>query len=376
MWSGHVEIHVSAKDWQNHKHTQDPRYNSTVLHVVWDYNHHAKRMDGTAIATVELKSYVDVSMLSKYEELMHNLSWIPCEQQIHYVNNLTQNTWLQRMAIERLESKHEYLTQLLDKSKNHWEKVFLITLGRAFGMKVNAYAFEHLLQEIEFSLLLKYQNSHTQLEALLFGVSGLLPTHSEDPYVQHLIHESDYLQKVQKIKSLPATEWKFHRMRPYNFPTFRIAQLAALYHREVYWFDRILKTDELHTIRAFMKDIQLHSYWARHFRFGTPTSAHSTQLSDIFINHIIINCFAPILFAYGKFVDNNAYQEKALEWLEQTVSEKNAITKRFEALGIANTNASISQGLLHLKRSYCEEKKCLSCGIGLKILKGASTEGK
>lgn len=369
LWSGHIEIHVYAKDWYNHRHNADLAYNSTILHVVWENNHEAIRADGTHILTVELKNHIAPSILSKYRELMHNLHWIPCEQQIQQVNSLTRNTWLDRMAIERMESKYEYLSNLLDKSKNHWEKVLLVTLGRAFGMKVNALAFEHLMQKTEFSLLLKYQSQPVQLKALLFGISGLLPSDSDDSYVQDLYKEFQYLQKIHRLNIISVTEWKFHRMRPYNFPTFRLAQLIALYSHEVYWFDTILKTDDLRTIRKLLKSIQVDPYWEKHFRFSAATSVHPTLLSDTFINHIIINCFVPALFAYGKFVDNDSYKSKAIEWLEETPSEKNAITKKFETLSIQNTNAAISQGLLHLKKTYCERKQCLTCAIGLAILK-------
>lgn len=369
LWSGHVEIHISAKDWYNHRHHRDPKYNSTVLHLVWEYNYKAIRLDGTSIQTVELQNHIAPSMILKYHDLMHNLNWIPCERQIHLVNSVTQSTWLERMAIERMESKYEYLNKLLDKSKNHWEKVLLISLGRAFGMKVNALTFEHLMQNIDFSLLLKYQSQPTQLEALIFGISGLLPSDTDERYVQELQKEFQYLQKKHHLESLAPTEWKFHRMRPYNFPTFRLAQLSALYQREVYWFETILQADNLHNIRQLLQSIEASPYWSNHFRFCAPVSKHATQLSIAFINHIIINCFAPILFAYGKFIDSEIYRTKAIAWLEETSSEKNAITKKFETLGLENSSAARSQGLLHLKNIYCEQKKCLSCAIGLGILK-------
>lgn len=370
LWSGHVEIHVEAKDWQNHKHHLDPNYNSTVLHVVWNANFDAQRSDGTSILTVPLANCIKPHMLPAYEKLMHNLNWIPCEKQIGQVRSLTQQTWLERMAVERLESKNEYLSTLLTQTKSHWEKVLLVSLGRAFGMKVNAIAFEQLLHRVEFPLLLKYQREQHQLEALFFGVSGLLPAEGSDDYTKALQKEFAYLHKIHKLSPLSPTEWKFHRMRPYNFPTFRLAQLTALYRQEVYWFATILQTDQLHDIRQKLKAVSVDGYWSQHFRFGSTTTPHSTQLSDTFIDHIVINCFAPILFAYGKFVDSDIYKSKAIEWLEQTKKENNAITRRFESLGLPHDNASISQGLLHLKSTYCDHKKCLSCAIGLAILKG------
>src|SRR5690606_31533726 len=146
---------------------------------------------------------------------------------------LTHQNWLERMAIERLESKYNYLNALLSKTKNHWEKVLLVSLGKAFGMKVNAQAFEQLLRQVEFSLLLKYQHEPQKLEAWLFGIARPLSIEQIDPYTSSLVNELEYLQKIHKLSTLRATEWKFHRMRPYNFPIFRLAQLAALYTHDV-----------------------------------------------------------------------------------------------------------------------------------------------
>lgn len=369
LWSGHVEIHVDAKDWQQHKHHLDPAYNSTILHVVWNANFEATRSDGTPILTVPLQNCVRQEMFAQYKQLMHNLHWIPCQMQMDQVHALTKRSWLERMAIERLENRYLYLDRLLEKTKNHWEQVLLIALGRAFGMKVNARAFEELLQRVEFPLLLKYHNEPHQLEALLFGVSGLLPLSDTDGYATALQKEFTYLAKIHDLTSLGPTSWKFHRMRPYSFPTFRLAQLSALYRHEVYWFNTILHTDQLHSIRQLLKGISADEYWSRHFRFGTETVKHSTKLSNAFIDHIIINCFAPVLFAYGKSVGSDDYKSKAIEWLEQTKKENNAITRKFEALTMPHDNASTSQALLHLKSAYCAHKKCLNCAIGLAILK-------
>ena len=34
-WFGHVEIHVNAADWENHKHHTNKDYNTVILHVFW-----------------------------------------------------------------------------------------------------------------------------------------------------------------------------------------------------------------------------------------------------------------------------------------------------------------------------------------------------
>ncbi len=370
VWSGHVEIHVYGKEWDQHKHLLDERYNSTILHVVWQYDVDAMRNDGSLLPTLQLKDYVDIGMVNKYLDLMGSLNWIPCEQQIGiYADGIVASAWSERMTIERLEYKCQQVNLLLEKSKNDWEKTLIVLLGRAFGMKVNAIPFETLMERLDSSLLFRYRTESFKLEALLFGVSGLLSSDKEDSYRTKLMAEFKYLQGLHGLQELSKLEWKFHRMRPYNFPTFRLGQLAAICAHEVYWFERICKAENPNEIFDLLKDVHTNEYWQDHFRFGLQTGPHGCGFSDSFIAHLILNCFVPILFAYGRYTDNQIYTSKALQWLNHLPKESNAITKRFEILGWKHQNAGESQAILHMKKSYCDKRKCLSCSIGLRILR-------
>ncbi len=372
LWSGHVEMHVCGKDWTTHKHHLDDRYNSTVLHVVWEHDVAVERRDGTVLPTLELKNRVDKAMIDKYLNLMNNMNKIPCEKQIRErKDDLTLTLWMERMLIERFEHKTQHLDLLLLQKKNHWQVVLMLVLGRAFGMQVNADPFQALMEKVNLSLLLKYHTEPLKLEALLFGVSGLLPSTSEvsDSYTELLNEEYSYLRQLHGLTSLSKLSWKFHRMRPYNFPTFRLAQLAALCTHELYWFDKIREMENVEDIMQLLRNVQTNSYWQKHFRFGAVTKIHSTNFTDRFINHLFINCFVSALFAYGVLLDNESYRHKALNWLLQLSKERNAVTKIFEELGWKHDNSADSQALLHLKKEYCDRRKCLSCSVGLSILK-------
>jgi hypothetical protein len=55
--------------------------------------------------------------------------------------------------------------------------------------------------------------------------------------------------------------------------------------------------------------------------------------------------------------------------LEHLPGEQNNIVNNFEALGVKIATAFESQAVLELKNNYCDNKKCLHCGVGNKILK-------
>ncbi len=87
------------------------------------------------------------------------------------------------------------------------------------------------------------------------------------------------------------------------------------------------------------------------------------------IDTLIINTVVPILFAYGLLHNEESYENRALNWLDELEPEVNSTTKGFSALGIANKSACDSQALLELKSHYCDAKKCLDCAVGNSLLK-------
>jgi hypothetical protein len=77
----------------------------------------------------------------------------------------------------------------------------------------------------------------------------------------------------------------------------------------------------------------------------------------------------PLLYLYGREKLKYSYQEKAVDLMNELPAEENNVTGGWEDLGIKSRTAQDSQALLQLKHNYCDEKKCLQCAIGVKLLK-------
>lgn len=369
LWSGHVEVHLKEEDWLLHQHQLDKRYDTTILHVVWEKSlKRIYRIDGSLIPTLELKDFVDSNMIERYADLMNNLNWVPCAEQLASLKSVTINTWLSRMAVGRLEQKFESIAILLAKTTYDWERVFLIVLGRAFGMKVNAPAFEDLSLRIDLKMIHKYQSDPIKIESLIFGIAGFLHN-AEDEYSSKLQDEFLYLKHLHHLEEMVIEEWRFMRMRPFNFPSYRLGQFAALLIHKSYWLSYIKELTNLKDIYAVFDSCMMNRYWATHYRFGLQTAEHSTNWSLSFKIHLAINCIIPMLFAYGTFMKEDQYKEKALDWLNSLPSENNQITKEFARYNVKSQSAADSQALLYMKKQYCDSKQCLRCTIGLAILK-------
>jgi hypothetical protein len=55
--------------------------------------------------------------------------------------------------------------------------------------------------------------------------------------------------------------------------------------------------------------------------------------------------------------------------LEEIKPEKNAVLDKFIFFGIHPKNAFETQSLLQLKNEYCAKSRCLSCAIGIELVK-------
>jgi hypothetical protein len=157
-------------------------------------------------------------------------------------------------------------------------------------------------------------------------------------------------------------------MRPGNFPTIRLAQLAALIQNSAHLFSRVLEIEKVSEIKNLF-DVTANDYWHYHYRLDESSSFKKKNIGRDMINNVIINTIVPILFAYGLYHKEEKYKNKAILWLEDLQAEDNAITKGFDNLKLSNKSAFDSQAFIELKTQYCDHKYCLQCAIGNALLK-------
>jgi len=309
-------------------------------------------------------------LLQKYEEWMHSITFIACERNIRQVNDITWFAWKQRLVIERLERKSILIMEYLQQSLSNWQELFWWLIAANFGLKVNAAAFEALARTLPLRLLTRHKHNILQLEALLLGQAGLLEASFEEDYP--LMLKREYLFLKNKYHLRPAYEpVHFLRMRPVNFPTVRLAQLAQLVHRSSLLFSRVKEADTLQKIMDSL-EVTANDYWHYHYRLDEPAAYRIKTVGKQMIENIIINTIVPVLFTYGLLHHESSIKDKALRWLEETSAEKNSILQQWTNIGIESSSAADSQALLELKSMYCDKKRCLECAVGNALLKGFS----
>ena len=362
-WAGNIELHFKTSDWKKHNHHKDPHYNNVILHVVWEDD------DSTpgSLPVLQLKEKVPKILLQRFEELMNATGFIACEKMIYTTRDLTWKSWKDRLLAERLLRKAKTIENYLQKCRYHWEEAFWRLLARNFGMKVNAELFEEIAGSVPVNLLAKHKNQVHQLEALLLGQANLLHEEAEEDYPKMLSREYAFYKKKYALRSCHNPAF-FLRMRPGNFPSVRLAQLAMLIHESAHLFSKIREAESVKKVKTWF-DITANDYWHYHYRFDEISPFKRKRLGDAMIDNIIINTIVPMLFAYGDYHGEERYKQKALQWLEETGAENNSITRGFRQLNIENKNAFDSQALIELKNEYCNKKRCLECAVGNSILK-------
>ena len=227
---------------------------------------------------------------------------------------------------------------------------------------------------LPFRAIDKHRNDLFQIEAFFYGLAGLLEDSflkkgQEDEYSLRLIKEFRYLQrKFEFTQVMNATLWRFLRLRPENFPTVRLAQLAYLYQRGGKLFSRLLEAGTLAEVRTLL-EVGTSSYWESHYLFGQTSSQKKKTMGERSKDLIIINTVVPFLYTYGLHKADEGMCERAGRFLEELKAEDNHIIRSWSAAGLPVVSAADSQALIQLQKEYCDRRKCLYCRFGYEYLR-------
>ena len=365
VWAGNIELHLKSSDWLKHHHDKDPAYENIILHVVFQ---HDLDTDLGNFPTLVLQPYIRPELFRTYDNLLGSPAAIPCHEQLSSVSELVWHAWLQRMLSEKWEAKFDLWNTVLKQNNNNWAELFYLVLAKMLGGRVNGDAMEELARATPLKILAKHKDNLSHLESILFGQAGLIPFDSDKPYPISLkVHYAFYKEKYQ-LKPIPMTRWKFLRMRPANFPTLRIAQLAMIIHEKEQLFSKLLDMkigDEM--FLNFKSGTS--EFWNSHYTFGSEGILKEKHIGADLQRLIVINVVAPLTYLYGIHHGEAILKTKAMQLLEACPKENNVIIKQWKSLGVGVENAADSQALVYLYKSYCGIKQCLQCSIGHSILK-------
>jgi hypothetical protein len=339
--TGAVELHIRTSDWIRHAHDGDVHYRAVILHVVWE-NDLAHPPSG--IPVLVLQDRVSKPLLSRYEHLMKLQGFVPCERQLSAVDAGVWQDWMRTLATRRLQRRALVIFGWLEALRQDWEEATWWLMARSLGQPVNAAVFEAVARSLPLRLLRRHRQHGPTMEALLLGQAGLLTEGTaEKPGAYggagtHREYRFWQLKYGLRPVSQPVS---YLRMRPAHSPELRLVQLAALLAEGKGWFAIARDAATADEVLQALSGVK-----------GLGAGMQRGML---------INAFIPVLYAYGQ-------REKALRWLQHLKAEQNQITRGWTGLGVVAADAAGSQGLLELKKEYCNARRCLDCAIGQALL--------
>lgn len=255
---------------------------------------------------------------------------------------------------------------------NDWDETFYRVLSRYFGFRVNTEPFEMLATALPFRIIRKHADNRLQIESLLFGSAGMLEeglfkNALSDQYYIDLIREYKVLSAKYSLRPIHGWLWKFCRLRPVNFPTVRLSQLAALLSTAGGLFSRTLAAGDVSRLKELFS-VAASPYWDNHYIFGKESRRSGKHTGDQATDILLINAVIPMIFIYGRTHDDRKLCDRALDFLNLIDPEKNSVIRDWTLAGVVPESAFYTQALLQLTDEYCRKRRCLDCRIGSSVI--------
>ena len=369
-WAGNTEIHVNASDWYRHGHHTDHAYDNVILHLVHNDDAAVYSASGRRLLTARLE--YDPALWENYLDFVNSPTLLACNGLIGRADGFMVKHWLWSLAVERMERKSCGIREILVKTDNDWEETLYRLVSRYFGFRVNTDPFEMLASRLPLKIIRKHSDNQLQVEALLFGTAGLLDETLfreavRDEYYLLLGREYRMLKAKYSLQPVDGWMWKFHRLRPANFPTVRLSQLAALLTHSEGLFSRVLECRDIASLRPLLS-VAASGYWNHHYQFGREVPSTAGRAGRQSVDLLVINAIVPMLFVYGKSRQQQEWCDRAVDILDSLPPEENSVVTDFVEAGLKPESAFASQALLELRTHWCRYHRCLDCLIGSSLI--------
>ncbi len=428
---GDVEIDYDYSNWKTHGHNINKRYNKVILHVTYlnkQKHHYIYTSEGRKVPTIALIDFVEDGLIDNLLEQKHykkNLNKIilKCASEIDTIDLEERRKFILKLGFNRFQKKssrifrrlkelkflkelqlkepvirYELTKAFAEKEFTHqdfndtslWEQVLYELVFEALGYSKNKNMMLKLAQNLDLEFLKKIENDSElklKLEALYFGVAGLLPETeglTKDQISEHVYELNEQWNKLKLLydnKLFDETQWHFLGQRPQNFPTVRIIggmKIANdilhnnLTGKIIKKFLEINDTKVLINSVRSLFIIKSGGYWKTHYIFEKLAKTEIKYFIGVSrADEIFINILLPFLSVYFDMFGNEASSKKVLKVYndyEQRMDNKivRDVAENLQLFGL-NKKTIYMQGMIEVYRKLCSRNKCLECEIGKQV---------
>ena len=311
---------------------------------------------------------------SEYSKAEQQQQCLQCENIIGSISKIEMNSFLSRLAVERIEEKANGIMHTFSLCNNLWDDTLFKTIARSFGFGIQSNVFEKWARNLDMNALGKHRDNLLQIDAIMFGQAGLLCEESIPHYYLKEAQGSTYYKEISReyrflknkfgLQEIDHKEWNCGNASPH----VRIARLAALYSTRRIGISAIMACDTASEYCNII-DTTPTGYWHNHTCLGGTETTGNGGMKQRQLDVIIINAVVPTLYIYGKHRNNSAICSKAEDLLYHIKAEENSIVKKWKEKGVTVECAADSQAIIQLEKMYCRTCNCTKCRIAYHYIK-------
>jgi len=364
---GDVELHLRASDWRSHGHGRDPSYNGLILQVVWEGEAPVVLQSGRTVPTLSLQRCLSGSLTAvRYWASLNTMPPEPCYDALSRLGDDEMGRLLDEAGEERFRLKASRFAAAM--AGEPLSQVLYQGIMEALGYTRNKEPFQELARRSPLALLENvcrdkdYQGRVTMLRSLLLGMAGLLPR--GDARMEEVWH------CLGDREPLSLSSWHLFRVRPENHPARRLTGAAHLLAR---FGDEGLLEGVLRLVGESCSDIGRLEAGFMVAGEGCRYAGRRALIGQGRAREIVVNIALPFAFAWAEANSEASLAEAAL-WLYRIYpkSGENEITRGLtrllgsKASGLVDS-ARRQQGLIHLDRTFCRQRRCGECSLGRRL---------
>lgn len=315
---GDIEIHTEESEWFAHKHHENPKYNSVILHVVlYTSQKRVHTLDGYTPDTLCMLPYIE---FSAFNELSKTGTW-PCSGHIHHISPAIITRQFEEARQQYFESKTAQMMTYYDSSlplSEAWKKMLCIAYGYGLGISGNSDPMARLA-----SYIYEEFQAGISLEALTEKAK-----------------EASGLASDKKPSLFKRTDWSLKNARPGNKPTDRIPELSYF----MYQLDQLNPRDHRNNPQKSWKFLLQKKHKRNHLLY------HITYL--------------PCLYILGDLLFDHKIKTFAYEaWQSHTFVKDSWLIKEFKNAGFGATAIPNHLGSVYQYKHKCSLRRCEGCEI-------------
>jgi hypothetical protein len=366
---GSVALHERSSDWGFLKRNYEAAYDGVMLNVVAHDDRIVRKIDDSVLPSLQIA--LPERLVRAWRTLLAGAPKSACGCHLtRSLNEIEFKSACTRLMIDRLQRKFNDVMAIYHAAEKNWHETFHVLFFRSMGLGKNKEIYMSLARSAPYAKLCRERGEVQDIEAMLFGVAGLLDPSLYDEYKANLGKRFEVLRHRHQLRVMTYCEWSDRGVRPYNFVPKRIAQLASIINSNEFTFSRVLSCESVEEVRQLFR-VELPDYWKRSFTFSSRSERNQRTIGEETIDILVINLIAPILFAYGRVEGDESLEERAIDFLYRTQPEKNRYTEAWRRHGVKIEHALASQSLIQLSTEFCLAQRCTECFLGSRILKNS-----